>query len=377
MKRKRSFLYFSPDGKKSSLGYHLAFIFDHRLEKYDISLTFLPVPDLFWNAWRRVASSPTLAAKIIRRILRDGVIPFWRLCQMGRVFFGRFEGVIMGPYLVQPSSHSWIETLLGAICRWRRKPLILYLVDALHLPFPKQTKARLDASSHILVANPWLKEAYRSRGKPVDIVRVALDVARYPFPTHQAGDSIVMGFSGNPNNFRYLLEIESVLAEILDEFPQVILQIVSSKRPPFQRQNIRFEFKPWMNEDPYASAFELGGQEMLAFDIGLAPLLDEDYARGKDSCRLRQYMALSLAIVASPVGVNEEVIQDGFNGLLASTKAEWRTQLKRLIADRSFREKLGSNARKTVKEEFDISVQAKILGCVLNQIADQAVRTLK
>ena len=90
--------------------------------------------------------------------------------------------------------------------------------------------------------------------------------------------------------------------------------------------------------------------------IGVMPLSDTEWSRGKCGLKLLQYMALGLPAVASPIGVNREIISDGANGFLASTKEEWHATLIRLCQDSELRIRIGQAARKTVESEYSLSV---------------------
>jgi glycosyltransferase involved in cell wall biosynthesis len=96
--------------------------------------------------------------------------------------------------------------------------------------------------------------------------------------------------------------------------------------------------------------------EMRRFDVGIMPLPDEPWARGKCGFKLIQYMACSLPVVASPVGVNAEIVQDGVNGSLATTTAEWVQALQALRADLGMRQRMGVAGRRRVEERYCLGV---------------------
>ena len=100
---------------------------------------------------------------------------------------------------------------------------------------------------------------------------------------------------------------------------------------------------------------------MLEFDIALAPLSRTDYALGKDSAKLRQYMALGLPVAATDFGVNAEMIEDGVSGYLATDIPQWVSALSKLIEDADLRTKMGRAARARVEAVFDVRPQAALL----------------
>jgi glycosyltransferase involved in cell wall biosynthesis len=89
-------------------------------------------------------------------------------------------------------------------------------------------------------------------------------------------------------------------------------------------------------------------------DIGIMPLQDNEWARGKCGLKLLQYMAVGLPAIASPVGVNLDIVLDGANGFLASSEAEWRAKLIRLCNDEELRTKIGRAARQTVVDHYSL-----------------------
>ena len=104
---------------------------------------------------------------------------------------------------------------------------------------------------------------------------------------------------------------------------------------------------------------------MRRFDVGIMPLPAEPWARGKCGFKLIQYMACGLPVVASPVGVNAEIVEPGVNGLLASTIAEWVQALEALRADVELRQRLGQAGRKRVEERYCLAVTAeKVVGVI-------------
>lgn len=93
-------------------------------------------------------------------------------------------------------------------------------------------------------------------------------------------------------------------------------------------------------------------EDLSAIHIGIMPLPDDDWARGKCGFKGLQYMALGIPAVMSPVGVNSEIIIDGENGFLANSQQEWFSKICLLIEDASLRERLGKAGRKTIEEKY-------------------------
>ena len=98
--------------------------------------------------------------------------------------------------------------------------------------------------------------------------------------------------------------------------------------------------------------------DLRGIDVGLMPLPDDNWSKGKCGLKALQYMALGVPSICSPVGVNSTIIKDGKNGFLAGSKGEWIENVKRLIHSPQLRRKLGRAARETVEHEYSAKVIA-------------------
>jgi len=126
---------------------------------------------------------------------------------------------------------------------------------------------------------------------------------------------------------------------------------------------------PGMELEEWTMAGEVA--EVQAMDIGIMPLLDQPFERGKSGYKLVQYMACGLPVVASPVGVNRQMVTPGENGFLASTEAEWREALERLIGDTSLRAHMGKNGRALAERSYSLAVHAPRLVALFREIVGE------
>jgi glycosyltransferase involved in cell wall biosynthesis len=118
---------------------------------------------------------------------------------------------------------------------------------------------------------------------------------------------------------------------------------------------------PWTEQTEVAS--------IAGFDIGIMPLLDGSFERGKCGYKLIQYMACGLPVVASPVGVNRQIVEHGVNGFLAETPEQWEQALQTLLADADLRQRMGQAGRQKVERQYCIQVTGPRLATLLNDSA--------
>jgi len=180
-----------------------------------------------------------------------------------------------------------------------------------------------------------------------------LEVQRYPVKRHDAAERTpIIGWVGTlPQNFLPL--VTGALARICRE-RLVRVKVVSDQ--PFHTAELieRLEWEPW-SADRRFSVFE-------ELDIGIMPLADGPYERGKEAFKLKEYMAAGLPVVCSPVGHNQRVVKHGVVGFFARSEQDWVLYLERLIDNPTLRARLGRAGREFAETTFDFPEQARRLG---------------
>lgn len=119
---------------------------------------------------------------------------------------------------------------------------------------------------------------------------------------------------------------------------------------------------------PWTEATEI--EELRRFDAGIMPLADDDWSRGKCGYKLIQYMACSLPVIASPVGANRDIVEDGVNGILASSINEWVSAIRTLINDRKLGMRMGINGRKSVEARYCLQRTGPILADLMHETVE-------
>lgn len=158
-------------------------------------------------------------------------------------------------------------------------------------------------------------------------------------------DQVVIGWTGSHSTLKYLIIIEPVLKKIQDQFPFVSFLIIADRPPPINLE--RLLFVKW---NPQTEI-----EDLLNIDIGIMPLPDDEWAKGKCGFKVLQYLALKIPAVASPVGVNTSIIDHSINSYLASDNTDWFEYLSRLIIDSNQRMNMGAAGRQKVIESYSVS----------------------
>jgi len=178
------------------------------------------------------------------------------------------------------------------------------------------------------------------------LMPTVVDVRRYPAKTSYRSDSFNIGWIGSPSTAKYLEILKAPLQAVAREFA-VCLTVIGATAPRIEGVDV--VSIPW-SEATEASAIR-------EFDVGVMPLLDDEWSRGKCAFKLIQYMACGVPVVASPVGANTDVVTADC-GFLASSTDEWSEAFRRLRDDSAMRERLGSEGRRRVVSHYSLDVAA-------------------
>lgn len=215
-------------------------------------------------------------------------------------------------------------------------------------------------SALVTAGNTYLADRARRAGaERIEIVPTVVDAAAYqPAPARYADGRLRIGWIGTPQTWtKYglprMTSFEALAREHNIRFHLVGARLMPGIEGPF-------EYVPW------SEAAEIAA--IQGMDIGIMPLRDDPWERGKNGYKLIQYMACGLPVVASPVGVNTEIVQPGQNGLLASSEADWREALTTLIGDSKLRHEMGTAGRRRVVETYSIQVQGPRVAGLLMEV---------
>lgn len=237
-------------------------------------------------------------------------------------------------------------------------------------PFLKdKIREVIAGAAAVLAGSEYLADYAREVHRRVELLPTVIDLARYPRKDidrdmgSEQSRPFTVGWIGSPSTAAYLPAIAPALRALAQEGPLRLLLIGSGEvaLPGLPCPGATVEVRPWREEREV--------DDLLELDVGIMPLPDTPWARGKCGFKLIQYMACGLPVVASPVGANRDIVQDGESGLLAATEAEWLKSLRRLRADPGLRAALGRAGREAVAARYCLAVTAPRLFEVMRAAA--------
>ncbi len=298
-----------------------------------------------------------------------------------RAFIRRLFSALTAPsgvmVVIEYELLPFFPALLERWLAWRGCRLVVDYDDALFHQYDQHPSrwvrgllsgkiaAVMRLAETVVAGNDYLASyARRAGARRVVVMPTVVDLVRYPV-TQPVADSTVftIGWIGSPSTARYLRDIAPALAEVCKEGRARVRLIGSG---PIELPGVPFEVLPWSEGSEV--------DEMHRFDVGIMPLPDEPWARGKCGFKLIQYMACGLPVVASPVGVNSEIVDNGGNGFLASNTNEWVFSLRKLAVDRDLRIKMGMAGRRKVEANYCLQVTALKVVDLMKSMAEQAGR---
>lgn len=196
----------------------------------------------------------------------------------------------------------------------------------------------------VFAGNEYLAQRAKEAGaRSVVLLPTVIDPERYRKKEVNDSRKVRIGWIGSPSTLKYLKAVKQELEEVCLEANAGLLLVNGHEG---------FAFKGDLRMIPWTEEGEV--EAILQMDIGIMPLPDDEWERGKCAYKLIQYMACGLPVVASPVGMNNEVVWHGENGFLASDTKEWKKALLTLIQDAALRKKMGENGFELVQERFTL-----------------------
>ncbi|MEW6469923.1 MAG: glycosyltransferase family 4 protein [Bacteroidota bacterium] len=217
---------------------------------------------------------------------------------------------------------------------------------------PDKTR-KIIAVSHLVIAgNKYLADYARRYNSNVVMIPTTIDTGYHRkvfFP--KPDDRICIGWTGSLTTIKHFEYAVPFLKALREKYrDHIYFKVIGDAG--YRNSELGIQGVAWNAATEIADLSEI--------DIGIMPLPDDEWAKGKCGLKALSYMAMEIPAVLSPVGVNAEIISDGENGFLARENREWVEKLSRLIESKELRERLGQKGRRTVEERYSVSSQKQI-----------------
>jgi glycosyltransferase involved in cell wall biosynthesis len=330
---------------------------------------------------RKVPSARFRVEQFIAPLERRGIEVAWRPAPISKYapatklirplwFPAAVAGRVPGVFDTWRSSVTWLGRELVATTLTLepllKRPVILDVDDAIWLPRGGWGIRKLvNHVDRVFAGNGFIADWFSARGLPVEIIPTAVDVDRFrpaAEPRIDSGDGVVIGWTGTSSNHNALEMVAAPLKAVLEARPRSRLLVVSDKRPRLDDlPGDRVDFRRW---SPANEA-----ETVRTMDIGIMPLLDTEWSRGKCSYKMLLYMACGLPVVVSPIGMNVDILKLGEVGHGAAGPAEWVDALVSLIDSEERRRAMGQVARDVTARHFSVENVAELIARGLRNTA--------
>lgn len=214
----------------------------------------------------------------------------------------------------------------------------------------------------VIAGNLYLKDRALEAGArgEVRVIASAVDPARYPPGETREIHPVVLGWIGSRVTLPYLEDVLPSLEILASATPPCSLRIIADAFPA--TRELPVDSRPWSEAEE--------GKLLASIDIGLMPLRDDAWARGKCGYKILQYFAARKPVIASPVGVNPDLVLPGVTGLLASTAGEWAESAARLATEPDTRHAMGRSGFALLEREgYTLEAYTAALGALLREVA--------
>jgi glycosyltransferase involved in cell wall biosynthesis len=273
---------------------------------------------------------------------------------------------------IEKECFPWLPATFEQLPFLREIPYVVDYDDAIHHNYDQQTLSPLKwilngklsrllaGSTAVTVGNTYLAKWARTAGaERVEIVPTVIDLDRYPFSDRSFVDKTEfrVGWIGTPTTTNYLLLVRDTLVRLAQKCS---LRLVLVGAGPLEDFGIPLERHVWEAETEVSI--------LKTLDVGIMPLNDSPWERGKCGYKLIQYMACGLPVIASSVGVNKEIVDHDVNGFLADTSQQWDAALHSLLMNVSLRKSMGIAGRQKVEHQYCLQVTGPKMAALLKEV---------
>lgn len=272
---------------------------------------------------------------------------------------------------IEKELFPWIPSLIENLFLKTNIPIVIDFDDAVYHRYDQHSnfiirkflsnkiKFILKSSSLIIAGNEYIASyARKSNVKNVEIIPTTINTEKSIIKiNHLNKNKFIVGWIGSSSTSSHINEISQVIINLCKENDALFSAVGVDEK---KLNNFPVKIIKWKEDD------EL--KEISKFDVGIMPLPNNPWERGKCGLKLLQYMAAGLPVVASPVGINNEIINHGKNGFLAHSEKDWIKYLKRLKNSPILRKKMGEESLKIVKKNYSLDLHSNKLIKIFNML---------
>ncbi len=324
-------------------------LFEPELQQADIAYKFAPFMDEYtWKVLYKQGSILQKAWGIFKGYLKRLKTVLFDIHSYDYVFIHR-EAAPLGPPIFE-----WMIAKL-----WGKK-IIFDFDDAIWIENTSnenklagllkaawKTKRTCKWAYKVAGGNDYLCNFARNYNSNVVLLPTCVDMQRMHKGTklHREGE-VTIGWTGSHSTLKYIDAVMDVLQELEEKLNTKFI-VIANKKPELPLKN--WEFIPWKEQTEV--------DDLLKIDIGIMPLEEDPWSEGKCGFKLIQYLSIGIPAVASPVGVNKQIIEEGKNGYLCNNKEEWLHALSSLINDVALRASMGKAGQEKMRNHYSIASQ--------------------
>lgn len=268
--------------------------------------------------------------------------------------------------------YPWLPAIAEKLVLLKRMPYVVDYDDATFHDYDlnvhssvrwilgKKIASVMHNAATVTVGNAYLADyAFRANAQRVVLLPSVVDIRRYDSSASTHELPLKIGWIGTPITQRFLLEIGTALRRAASRVP---IELVAIGAQDLHLQGVRVVVKPW-SEDTEA-------RELRDVDVGIMPLNDSEYARGKCGYKLIQYMAAGLPTIATPSEANQSIVDEHVTGLLPKSNFEWEEAIVELASDVNLRRQMGAAGRAKVAASYSVEAVLPRIAQVLSEAAE-------
>lgn len=224
---------------------------------------------------------------------------------------------------------------------------------------PSKTEAIISCADMVFAGNDYLANYASDFCQNVKVIPTTIDTTYHKREKQNTSNRVCIGWTGTETTRKYLEMIKPVFQKLTSKYGDLIYFKVICDQP-WSAEGMELKNEKWNKEKEI--------EQLEEIDVGVMPLMDDQWSRGKCGFKGLQYMAMESATIMSPVGVNKQIINHGENGYLASTDEDWFEQLSSLIENKELRLQIGKAGRDTVIKNYSVSSTKGLYLKYLNEI---------